>query len=124
MWYSTGKIPTGATLVQVSPGFCFGPLFFLVYINDLVDNVSLDAKLFTDDTSLFTVVYNEETSSTVLNNDLHLIKQWASQWKMQINPDVNKQAVQVKFSCKRNKPSHPPIFLITSSLNNYPNIKI
>ena len=47
-----------------------GPLFFLVYINDLVDNVCSDAKLFADDTSLFKVVYNEQVSSSLLNNDL------------------------------------------------------
>ena len=29
---------------------------------------------------------------------------------MQFNPDVNKQAVEVIFSCKRNKPAHLPIF--------------
>ena len=75
-----------------------------------MDNICSDAKLFADDTSLFTVVYNEETFATVLNNDLNLIKQWAFQWKMQFNPDVNKQAVNVIFSCKRNKPAHPPIF--------------
>ena len=75
-----------------------------------MDNISSDAKLFADDTSLFTIVYNEETSATVLNNDLNLIKQWAFQWKMHFNPDLNKQAVEVIFSCKRNKPAHPPIF--------------
>ena len=42
---------------------------------NLVDNISSDAKLFADDTSLFTVVHNEETSATVLNNDRNLIKQ-------------------------------------------------
>ena len=31
------------------------------------------------------------------------------QWKMQFNPDVNKQAVQVIFSQKRSKPFHPPL---------------
>ena len=56
-------------------GSVLGPLFFLVYINDLVDNISSDAKLFADDTSLFTVVYNDEIFATVLNNDLNLIKQ-------------------------------------------------
>ena len=29
---------------------------------------------------------------------------------MQFNPDVNKQAVQVIFSQKRNKSIHPPLF--------------
>ena len=61
---STG-IPQGSVL---------GPLFFLIYINDLVDNISSDAKLFTNDTSVFTVMYDEETYATVLNNDFNLIK--------------------------------------------------
>ena len=111
----------------VPQGSVLGTLFFLVYVHDLVDNISSVAKLFADDTSLFTVVYNEETSATVLNNDLNLIKQWAFEWKMQFNPDVNKQAVEVIFSCKRNKPSKYPIlryFLMTSLSNSCPNINI
>ena len=63
----------------VPQGSALGPLFFLVYTNDLVDKMSSDAKLVADDASLFTVVYNIETSATVLNNDLNLIKQWAFQ---------------------------------------------
>ena len=61
--------------VCVPQTLVLSPLFFLVYINDLVDNISSDDKLFVDDTSFFTVVYNEETPATVLNNDLNLIKQ-------------------------------------------------
>ena len=76
-----------------------------------MDNISSDAKLFADYTSLFTVVHNEETSATVLNNDLNLIKQWTFQWKMQFNPDVNKQAVEVVYCYKRSKPANPPIIL-------------
>ena len=33
-----------------------GPRFFLLYINDLVDALSSDAKLFANDTSLLTIV--------------------------------------------------------------------
>ena len=40
--------------------FCIGTSLFLIYINDLVDNLSSEAKLFTDDTSLFSVVYDEK----------------------------------------------------------------
>ena len=38
----------------VPQGSVLGPLFFLIYINDLVDGLSSDAKRFADDTSLFT----------------------------------------------------------------------
>ena len=44
---------------EVPQGSVLGPLFVLVYINDLVDDLSSDAKLFADDTSLFTIVYDE-----------------------------------------------------------------
>ena len=42
----------------VPQGSVLGHLFFLVYINDLVDNISADVRLFADDTSLFTIVYD------------------------------------------------------------------
>ena len=89
-WSSiTAGVPQGSVL---------GPLFFLVYINDLVDDLSSDAKLFADDTSLFTIVYDENIAAEQLNNDLKIISEWAYQWKMQFNPDKTKQAVQVIFS--------------------------
>ena len=85
-------------------------LFFLVYINSLVDDISSDAKLFGDDTSLFTVVYDETTTANQLNRDLKIIPEWAYQWKIQFNLDINKHAAQVIFSQKRNKSFHPPLF--------------
>ena len=87
-----------------------GPLLFLVYINNLVNNISSDAKLFADDTSLFTFVYDENVATEQLNRDVKIIAEWAYQWKMQFNPDVTKQAIQVIFSQKRDKPIHSPIY--------------
>ena len=50
------------------------PLLFLVYINDLVDGLSSNAKLFADDTfSLFSVIHDVEISANKLNNDLYQI---------------------------------------------------
>ena len=74
--------------------------FFLAYVNDLADNLASDVRLFADDTSLFTIVYDEAVSAQVLNSDLKTIEEWAHQWKMQFNPDVKKQAVQVIFFSK------------------------
>ena len=50
---------------SVPQGSVLGPLYSLslVYINDLVENVSSDAKLFADDTSLFTIVYDESIAA-------------------------------------------------------------
>ena len=78
-----------------------GPLFFLAYINDLVDNISSEAKLFADDTSLFTVVYDVDVAADKLNRDIEIISNLAHHWKMQFNPNKNKQAIQVIFSQKK-----------------------
>ena len=103
-------------IAGVPQGPVLGPLF-LIYINDLADDLSSDAKLFADDASLFTVVYDKTVGAddkTVgadqLNRDLKVVTDWAYQWKMQLNPDINKQAVQVIFSQKKTKPIHPPLF--------------
>ena len=40
----------------------------------------------------------------------------AYQWKLQFNPDKNKQAIQVIFSQKRDTPVHPPLFFSGSEV--------
>ena len=59
--------------------------------------------------SLFSVVHNRDSSAAEINNDLAKISHWAHQWKMSFNPDFRKQAIQVIFSRKVNKDSHPPL---------------
>ena len=74
----------------VSQGSILGPLFFLIYINDISDDLASNQKLFSDDTSLFSVVQNINSIRTNLNSDLGKISDWAFQWKMNFNPEPNK----------------------------------
>ena len=86
-----------------------GPLLFLIYINDLERNIKSNIKFFADDTMLFSVVKDPETTANELNHDLEIVRQWAHQWKMEFNPDPTKQAAEVLFSCKKSNPLHPQL---------------
>ena len=80
-----------------------GPLLFLIYINDLTDGLKCNVKLFTDDTSIFTIVHDPNTAADNMN---HL---WALKWRLSFNPDPTKQAVEVTFSRKISPSNYPPI---------------
>ena len=83
-----------------------GPLLFLIFINDLSNELSSNHRLFADDASLFSVVRDTNLSANTLNNDLPKINNSAHQWKMSFNPDPFKKAQEVIFSRKIKKPSH------------------
>ena len=84
-------------------------MLFFISIKDLSDELLTNAKLFADDTSLFSVVCDINTSAAHLNNDLGKISNLPFQWKMSVNPDPSKQAQEVIFSPKHQKISHPSI---------------
>ena len=103
----------------VPQGSILGPLFFLVYINDLTNDLKCNVKLFADDTSLFTVVHNTIAAADDMNHDLELIRHFADDWRMSFNPDPQKQAVELILSRKQIEVNHPEI-----RFNNIPVMKV
>ena len=91
-----GKFQMVQTDCRGSPRLVLGPLFFSVYVNDLVENISADVRLFADDTFLFTIVYNESVAADQLNRDLETIPDWTYLWK--IHFCLDKTNVQVILS--------------------------
>ena len=78
--------------------------------NDLSYDLTSNPKLFVDDTSLFSVVQNINSTANDVNSDLIKIRDWAFQWKMRFNPDPKTQVQEVIFSRKINKIDHSPLY--------------
>ena len=101
-------------------GSIVGPLLFLIYINELSDDLPTTAKLFADDTSLFSIAQNVDTSASRLNSDLSKISNWAFQWKKGFNLDLSKQAQEGSFSRKLQKTGHTSIYFNNKSVKQVP----
>ena len=86
----------------------FGPLFFLLYINDIVDGLQNVIKLFADDTSIYSVVKDRDGAAANLNQDLERVSLWVWQWKMQFNCDKTEEVI---FLVQRSKIEHPTLNL-------------
>ena len=61
-----------------------GPILFLIYINDLEDDISSKVLKFADDTKVFRKVTND-TDKKNLQDDLDKLVKWSEKWQMLFN---------------------------------------
>ncbi len=68
----------------VPQGSVLGPALFLLYINDIADNVHSNMRLFADDSVIYRTVSNLHDQQS-LQNDLSTVFKWAQDWDMSFN---------------------------------------
>ena len=92
----------------IPQGSVLGPLLFLIYINDIVNNISTECFLFADDSLLLDEVESPVDSARKLNCDLSSISTWAERWLVTMNAEKTESMI---FSAKKDKPFHPSLYL-------------
>ena len=71
-------------LSGVPQGSVLGPILFLIFINDLPDNISSTVRLFADDCVLYRNIRRSEDQQ-LLQEDLDKLARWEEAWLMKFN---------------------------------------
>ena len=70
-----------------------GPLLFLIFINDIVNDIESEILIFADDTTLLASGNDPAETSAILNRDLNRISVWADKWKVSFNAKKSKDMI-------------------------------
>ena len=70
-----------------STGICFGPLLFLICINNLYHEINSDVSKFTDDSMIGRIIRSQSDVKD-LQGDLDKLNEWVVRWQMKSDIDM------------------------------------
>ena len=70
----------------IPQGSVLGPILFVIYINDLPNEIKSDIYMFADDTKLFRTIKTND-DQCILQDDLEELTAWSTKWLLTFHPD-------------------------------------
>lgn len=70
----------------IPQGSVLGPLLFVIYINDILDDIKSSGLLFADDTKIFRMICSKDDADS-LQNDINHLEDWSSKWRLSFNTE-------------------------------------
>ena len=69
----------------VTQGMVLRPVLFLLYVNDLADDLKSTVRLFADNALLYCFIESDINSDS-LQGDLSELEEWQNRWQMEFSP--------------------------------------
>ena len=88
----------------VPQGSRLGPLLFILFINDIIDNLESTPHIFADDTTLIATGSDTIETVNLLNRDLEKVSAWAKKWKVTFNAGKTKDLIFTKKAIDNPQP--------------------
>lgn len=102
----------------VPQGSVIAALLFVIYINDLPENIKTHIYLFADDVKFFRQIINNE-DTTIMQEDLNLLHAWSKKWLLTFHPD---KCVTLRLSLQKDPGKHV-YYLEDQALKNVEEVK-
>ena len=78
------KSKSDPVISGVPQGTVLGPVLFVIYINDLLDNITSHGLMFADDMKIFRLITSRE-DAIQLQDDVNKLEEWTRIWQVHFN---------------------------------------
>ena len=106
------KSSAGNVISGIPQGTVLGPLLFVIYINDILDNIDSEGLLFADDAKIYRKITCRDDAK-ILQDDIQKLEAWSDLWLLKFHPDKCHLLTLGKFEnimhCHRYKVSEKEI---------------
>lgn len=116
--YGSSYSPHFSIKAGVPQGSDLSPDLFNIYTADIPFTTNTTLATYADDTAILCANYDPDETSNCLQAHLDSIDNWATKWRIKINPD---KSVYVPFTLKRTEP--PPVHFQGTQIPSSPNVK-